>query len=383
MTGMAGGEADALVGERVDCVVVGAGVVGLAVARALALAGREVLVLEAQEGIGTGVSSRNSEVIHAGIYYTPGSLKARLCVQGKQLLYAYCSERGIAHKRCGKLLVATDDTQLPQLQGIINKARQNGVVGDDGLVLLTRDQALAMEPALACVAAIHSPGTGIIDSHAFMLALQGDLENAGGLAIFHSPVVRAACLSGHIELVTADGTRLLASTVVNSAGLQAVALAGKFAGLDATSLPPAHFCKGNYFTLTGRSPFSRLIYPVPQAAGLGVHLTLDMGGQAKFGPDVQWVESADDLTVDPLRGEGFYAEVRKYWPDLKDGSLIPGYCGIRPKINPPHEVARDFMIQGPADHGVPGLVNLFGIESPGLTSALAIGELVRDLIECA
>ena len=278
------------------------------------------------------------------------------------------------------MLVATDDTQLPQLQGIINKALQNGVVGADGLVLLTRDQARAMEPALACVGAIHSPGTGIIDSHAFMLALQGDLENAGGMAIFHSPVVRAACLSGGIELVTADGTRLLASTVVNSAGLQAVALASKFAGLDAASLPPAHFCKGNYFTLTGRSPFSRLIYPVPQAAGLGVHLTLDMGGQAKFGPDVQWVESADDLTVDSLRGDGFYAEVRKYWPDLKDGSLIPGYCGIRPKINAPHEAARDFMIQGPADHGVPGLVNLFGIESPGLTSALAIAELIKNLV---
>ena len=366
--------------ERVDCVVIGAGVVGLAVARALALAGREVLVLEAQEGIGTGVSSRNSEVIHAGIYYAPGSLKARLCVRGKQLLYAYCGERGITHRRCGKLLVATDAAQVPQLQGIIDKARQNGVIGADGLLLLTREQARAMEPALACVAAIHSPGTGIIDSHAFMLVMQGDLEHAGGMVVFHSPVVRAACRSGGIELATADGTRLRASTVVNSAGLQAVALARRFAGLDTACLPPAHFCKGNYFTLNGRSPFSRLIYPVPQAAGLGVHLTLDMGGQAKFGPDVQWVETADDLTVDPLRGDSFYAEVRKYWPDLKDGALIPGYCGIRPKINAPHEAARDFMIQGPVDHGVPGLVNLFGIESPGLTSALAIGELVQALI---
>ncbi len=378
--------------ERVDCIIIGAGVVGLAVARALALAGREVLVLESEEGIGTGVSSRNSEVIHAGIYYTPGSLKARLCVQGKNLLYRYCQERGIGHLRCGKLLVATDHDQVPQLQGIIDKSRLNGVGGDgsdsgaksaDSLVLLTGQQARAMEPALHCVGAIHSPGTGIVDSHAFMLGLQGDLENAGGLVVLHARVVRGDCLADGIELTTQDGTRLLANTVVNSAGLHAVALARKLNGLNRGSLPPAYFCKGNYFTLTGRSPFSRLIYPVPQAAGLGVHLTLDMGGQAKFGPDVEWVESADDLTVDASRGEAFYTEVRKYWPDLKDGALIPGYCGIRPKINAPHEMARDFMIQGPADHGVPGLVNLFGIESPGLTSALAIGGFVLNLIQGA
>lgn len=367
--------------EQVDCVVIGAGVVGLAVARALALDGREVLVLEAQEGIGTGISSRNSEVIHAGIYYTPGSLKARMCVRGRQLLYAFCADRGIAHQRCGKLLVATDNTQLPQLQGIIDKASLNGVAGADGLVMLTREQARRMEPALDCVAAIHSPGTGIIDSHAFMLALQGDLEHAGGMVVFHSPVIGAIWRAAGIELTTADGTRLIAQTVVNSAGLNAVELAGTFDGLDANCLPRAYFCKGNYFTLAGKSPFSRLIYPVPQAAGLGVHLTLDLGGQAKFGPDVQWVDSAQDLTVDPARGEAFYAEVRKYWPALKDGALIPGYCGIRPKINAPHEAARDFMVQGPSDHGMPGLVNLFGIESPGLTSALAIGELVQSLLQ--
>ncbi len=363
--------------EAVECVVIGAGVVGLAVARALALAGREVLVLEAAEGIGTGTSSRNSEVIHAGIYYTPGSLKARLCVQGKNMLYAYCEERGIAHQRCGKLLVATSQDQVPQLQGIVERARANGVTD---LALLPGEQARQLEPALACVAAIHSPGTGIIDSHAFMLALQGDIENAGGILVFHTAVSHARCLESGIELTTDEGTTLRAKAVVNAAGLEGVALAKKFAGLDPVHLPLAYFCKGNYFTLSGRSPFSRLIYPVPHSAGLGVHLTLDMGSQAKFGPDVQWVEGPADLSVDASRGSAFYAEVRKYWPDLKDGALIPGYCGIRPKINAPHEPARDFMVQGPSDHGVAGLVNLFGIESPGLTSALAIGEYVVEML---
>ncbi len=364
--------------EQVDCVVIGAGVVGLAVARALCLAGREVLVLEAEPGIGTGISSRNSEVIHAGIYYTAGSLKARFCVKGRQLLYDYCEARHIEHRRCGKLLVATDAAQLPQLQGIIAKAAANGVYD---LRLLSRAEANVLEPALHCVAAIHSPSTGIVDSHAFMIALQGDLENAGGMVAFNSPLAEGACEPGVIQLTTSDGTRLRAKTVVNSAGLNAVPLARRFTGLTDAVVPSAYFCKGNYFTLTGRSPFSSLIYPVPQAAGLGVHLTLDMGGQAKFGPDVQWVDSPDDLTVDTARSEAFYEAVRQYWPDLKDGTLIPGYCGIRPKINAPHEAARDFMIQGPDEHGIAGLVNLFGIESPGLTSALAIGDYVRDLVQ--
>ncbi len=366
--------------EQVDCVVIGAGVVGLAVARALALAGREVLVLDAAEGIGTGTSSRNSEVIHAGIYYATGSLKARLCVQGKTMLYTYCEARGIEHKRCGKLLVATSNDQVPQLTSIIARAAANGVTD---LLRLTREQARAMEPQLDCVAALHSPSTGIIDSHAFMLSLLGDVENAGGIFVPNSTVGLVKCAQAAIKLVVNGETELHAKTVVNAAGLNAIRLAQSLAGLHASRLPPAYFCKGNYFTLSGRSPFSRLIYPVPQAAGLGVHLTLDMGGQAKFGPDVQWVDSPDDLTVDPSRGQAFYAEVRKYWPGLKDGALIPGYCGIRPKINPPGEAAGDFMIQGPADHGVPGLVNLFGIESPGLTSALAIGELVKSLLNDA
>ena len=364
--------------DQIDSVVIGAGVVGLAVARALALRGREVLVLEAADGIGTGTSSRNSEVIHAGIYYAAGSLKARLCVEGKALLYAYCAERGIAHRRCGKLLVATSVDQLPQLQMIIDMTAANGV---NDLVVLTQAEAQAMEPHLTCVAAVYSPSTGIIDSHALMLSLQGDLENAGGMVAFNTSVTSAKVTSDGIELTTADGTQLVAKRVVNAAGLHAQALARRIDGLPAEHVPPAFFAKGNYFTLSGRSPFTRLIYPVPQSAGLGVHLTIDMGGQAKFGPDVEWVDSPDELTVDPARGDAFYAEVRKYWPELPDGALQAGYAGIRPKIQSPQETARDFLIQGPQDHGVPGLVNLFGIESPGLTSSLALGEFVAGKFE--
>lgn len=363
--------------EQLDCVVIGAGVVGLAVARALALAGREVMVLEAASAIGTGTSSRNSEVIHAGIYYPQGSLKARLCVEGKQLLYAYCDERGIGYRRCGKLIVATSLTQVHQLQGIIDKAAANGV---DDLVLLTGEQARALEPQLACFAAVHSPGTGIVDSHALMLSLQGDLENAGGAVALNSPLEYAECLEDGIILEAAGGTRLKATTVINAAGLNAPVLAGRFRGLDPAFVPTPHYAKGNYFTLNGRSPFSTLIYPVPEAAGLGVHLTIDLGGQAKFGPDVQWVDSPEDLVVDPARGEAFYAEVRKYWPALQDDALQPGYAGIRPKLHGPHEPADDFVIQGPCEHGIEGLVNLFGIESPGLTSSLAIGRHVAAMM---
>ena len=366
--------------DKVDCVVIGAGVVGLAVARTLALQGREVIVLEAADAIGTGTSSRNSEVIHAGIYYTQGSLKARLCVQGKQMLYAYCAERGIAHQRCGKLIVATDAAQVPQLQAIQAKATANGV---DDLVLLSAAQARVLEPELVCHAALLSPSTGIVDSHGLMLALQGDLENAGGVVALNSPLAQAEFTQSAIILVAEDGTTLQATTVVNAAGLGAPALARRFAGLDAQHVPGAWYAKGNYFTLSGRSPFHHLIYPMPQAAGLGVHLTLDLGGQAKFGPDVEWVDSPADLVVDPRRGDGFYAEVRRYWPGLPDGALVPGYAGIRPKIHAPGEAACDFVIQGPAVHGVAGLVNLFGIESPGLTSALAIGETVGQIVASA
>lgn len=361
--------------EQVDCVVIGAGVVGLAVARALALSGREVILLEACNAIGTQTSSRNSEVIHAGIYYATGSLKAQLCVQGKELLYDYCSQRGLAHSRCGKLIVATTDAEVAQLQTIQVRAGANGVTD---LVLLDGVQAAQYEPALRCKAALLSPSTGIVDSHALMLSLLGDMENAGGMLALNSPLEQAQIAQSAMDLIAADGTHLRARTVVNSAGLNAPALAARFAGLQAQYIPTAHYAKGNYFTLAGgKAPFSRLIYPVPQSAGLGVHLTLDLGGQAKFGPDVQWVDSPHDLEVQPERGDAFYAEVRKYWPDLPDGALIAAYAGIRPKISGPTELARDFCIQGPADHGVPGLVNLFGMESPGLTSCLAIGEYVK------
>ncbi|RZL88205.1 MAG: NAD(P)/FAD-dependent oxidoreductase [Variovorax sp.] len=363
--------------DEIDCAVIGAGVVGLAVARALALQGREVIVLEAEGAIGTGTSSRNSEVIHAGLYYAPGSLKARLCVEGKQLLYDYANRHGVPNRRCGKLIVATATAQVDQLEAIVANAQANGV---DDLVLLTREQARALEPELECLAALHSPSTGIVDSHALMLSLQGDLENAGGIVALKSAVARANCDGGGIVLTAKDGTTLRCLRVVNAAGLAAPALAGRFDGLPPTAVPRAHFAKGSYFTLARKSPFSRLIYPVPEPGGLGVHLTLDLGGQAKFGPDVQWVDSPDDLLVDPARGDAFYAEVRKYWPALPDAGLIPGYAGMRPKISGPGEAARDFMIEGPATHGVPGLVNLFGIESPGLTSSLAIGRHVAELL---
>ena len=364
--------------EQVDAVVIGAGVVGLAVGRALALAGREVMVLESENAIGTGTSSRNSEVIHAGIYYPAGSLKARLCVQGKEMLYAYCAERGVAHRRLGKLIVATSPEQVQDLDGIVAKAAANGV---HDLQKLTKAQAQALEPALSCEAALLSPSTGVIDSHGLMLSLQGDMENAGGLLALVSPVARIGVGQGTgthpIRVTTQDGTELACRVLVNAAGLHAVDLARRTEGLDHTRLPKAWYAKGNYFTLAGKAPFSRLIYPVPEKAGLGVHLTLDLGGQAKFGPDVQWVDEPTDLQVDPRRGDAFYAEVRKYWPDLADGALQAGYAGMRPKISGPHEVSADFMIQGPADHGVPGLVNLLGIESPGLTSSLAIADEVR------
>ena len=363
--------------EATDTLVIGAGVVGLAVARALALDGREVMVLEAADAIGTATSSRNSEVIHAGIYYPAGSLKARFCVEGKERLYRYCDERGIAFRRCGKLLVATADDEVVQIDRIIARAAANGV---RDLVRLSAAEARAMEPALSCVAAIHSPSTGIVDSHALMLALQGDLENKGGLVAFNTPVVALALTRDGIVVQTADGTELLAQRVVNAAGHGAPTLAAKTAGLRAVHVPTQYFAKGNYFTLAGRSPFSRLIYPVPQHAGLGVHLTIDLGGQAKFGPDVEWVRSAEDLVVDPRRGDAFYAEVRKYWPALPNGALQAGYAGIRPKISGPDEAAADFVIMGPGVHGVRGLVNLFGIESPGLTSSLAIGAHVAELL---
>jgi L-2-hydroxyglutarate oxidase LhgO len=358
--------------ERVECVVVGAGVVGLAVARALALAGREVMVLEGDVMIGTGTSSRNSEVIHAGIYYPPGSAKARLCVEGKERLYRYCAERGVPHKRLGKLIVAVEEAEIATFEGIEKRARANGV---EDLRWLSGAEARAMEPALRCVAALLSPSTGIIDSHALMLAYQGDAENAGAMTVFRAPVERGRVTAEGIALDIGgpEPMTLLTRVLVNSAGLFAPSLARRIEGLAPETVPRDRICKGNYFTLGGRAPFRHLIYPAPEKAGLGVHLTLDLGGQAKFGPDVEWIDRID-YAVDPRRGDLFYAAIRRYWPDLPDDALQPGYAGIRPKIVGPGEAAGDFVVQGPDAHGVPGLVNLYGIESPGLTASLAIAE---------
>jgi L-2-hydroxyglutarate oxidase LhgO len=361
--------------ESVDCVVAGAGVVGLAIARALALAGREVIVIEAAEGIGTETSSRNSEVIHAGIYYPKDSLMARTCVAGRHMLYGYCAEHGIPHRNCGKLIVAADDAESARLTEIKGRAEANGV---EGMRLLTAAEASALEPNLQCSAALLSPATGIVDSHSYMLALQGDAESKGAMFAFHSPVTAGRTMEGGVELEVggAEPMKLRCRLFVNAAGLHAPALARKISGMPPDRIPTAYYAKGNYFTLAGRSPFSRLIYPVPVPGGLGVHITVDLGGQAKFGPDVEWIDGID-YTVDPHRADKFYAAVRRYWPGLKDGALQPGYAGIRPKIVPPGAPAQDFTIQGPEAHGVPGIINLFGIESPGLTASLALADLVR------
>jgi L-2-hydroxyglutarate oxidase LhgO len=369
--------------DQVDALVVGAGVVGLAVARALAQRGLETVVAEAASGIGQGVSSRNSEVIHAGLYYTPGSQKASLCVRGKELAYRLCASHGVSHRNCGKLVVANSEAEARALRGLQDRAHANGVP----VQWLTAGEAQALEPALQCVAALLSPTTGIIDSHGFMLALQGDLERAGGMVAFDSAVEGATLgRDGQPHVIRmADGSELAARVLVNSASLHACALARRFEGLPAPCVPREYFAKGNYYTLAGKAPFSHLIYPAPADAWLGVHLTLDLGGQAKFGPDLEWLDVTRaeqiDYTVDLRRAEGFYAEVRRYWPGLPDGALQPSYSGVRPKIHAPGEVAPDFRIDGPALHGVAGLVNLFGIESPGLTSALAIAQEVAQLFE--
>jgi L-2-hydroxyglutarate oxidase LhgO len=363
--------------DKVECVVIGAGVIGLAVARRLAQTGREVIVLEAAEGIGTVTSSRNSEVIHAGIYYKAGSLMARMCVAGKHALYRYCTEHGVPHKNCGKLIVATTPPESEKLASIRAHAEANGVLD---MKVLSGDEARALEPALKCDAALLSPSTGIIDSHAYMLALRGDAEDAGAAFAFHTPLIRAKANAGTIEL-EAGGTApmtLACDLLVNAAGLEAPATARVIEGMPIEKIPTAYLAKGNYFSCSKKAPFSRLIYPVPEPGGLGVHLTLDMAGQARFGPDVEWVDHID-YEVNPARAERFYPAIRKYWPTLPDGALMPSYSGMRPKIVPPAVASQDFLIQGPKDHGVDGLINLFGIESPGLTSSLAIADYVGEL----
>jgi L-2-hydroxyglutarate oxidase LhgO len=360
--------------DRVDAVVIGAGLVGLAVARALASAGREVVILEAEDAIGTHTSSRNSEVIHAGIYYPQGSLKARTCVEGRRRLYEYCAERAVPHRRCGKLIVATDAAQSGELEGIRRRAHANCVTD---VVRVSAAQAHAMEPELHCVAALHSPSTGIIDSHALMLAYLGDAERAGAMLALKSPLEKGVVRTDGIELHVAGAEPILAAHVVNSAGLRAPSLARRIDGFPSELAPPEFYAKGNYYTLSVRAPFSRLVYPVPEPGGLGVHVTLDLGGRARFGPDVEWVDRID-YTVDPSRAERFYMAIRRYWPGLPDGTLEPGYAGIRPKVSGRDAPAADFVVQGPGAHGVPGLVNLFGIESPGLTASLPLADAVLE-----
>jgi len=365
--------------DSIDAVVIGAGVVGLAIARALALAGREVVVLEAEDAIGTHTSSRNSEVIHAGIYYPKDSLKARSCVEGRRRLYEYCASHGVPCRRSGKLIVATQEAQLDELESIRQRALANGV---DDIIRLDRAQTLALEPALAAVASLHSPSTGIIDSHALMLAYLGDAEAHGAMLALKSPLERAQVSRDGIDLWVggAEPMRLRARCLVNAAGLHAPSLARRIEGYPQQHAPGEYYAKGNYYALSGRAPFSRLVYPVPEPGGLGVHVTLDLAGQARFGPDVEWVERID-YRVDPRRAERFYAAIRSYWPGLPDAALVPGYAGVRPKIVPQGAPAADFVVQGPRVHGVAGLVHLFGIESPGLTASLALADEVLRALE--
>ncbi|MDH5750194.1 MAG: NAD(P)/FAD-dependent oxidoreductase [Rhodospirillales bacterium] len=370
--------------EKVECVVVGGGVVGLACARALALGGREVLILEQADTIGTGTSARNSEVIHAGIYYPKGSLKARLCVKGRNMLYAYCASHGIGHQRLGKLIVASEEDQIPELKAVQAKGEANGV---DDLRWLDRNEARALEPAVKAAAAILSPSTGIIDIHALMLSTLGEAESRGAVIAYNSRVLGGRVRDDGIELqVESDGSPMTLRTkiLINSAGHGAQALAGAIEGVPPATIPRRYAVKGNYFVLSGKSPFRHLIYPAPQKnnVGLGIHLGLDLGGQVKFGPDVEWPGETWDgsmvYTVDPARAAAFYRAIRTYWPDLEDGRLQPGFAGIRPKIQGPDDPAADFVIQGEETHRIQGLINLYGIESPGLTSSPAIAEEVAE-----
>jgi L-2-hydroxyglutarate oxidase LhgO len=361
--------------QHVDCIVIGGGVIGLAVAQRIAMAGVETLVLEREAVHGSHTSSRNSEVIHAGLYYAPGSLKALLCVRGREQLFRYCDERGIAHRHCGKLIVATSDDERPRLQHYLETACRNGV---NDLRWLTSEDVVALEPAVRCTAALWSPSTGIVSSHELMQALLGDLESRGGALACRADVLGARLGHGvHRVAVQQEGTHseLTARLLVNAAGLDAQSVAHTFAGLDAGTIPARYLAKGHYFTLQDRAPFRHLVYPVAGNGGLGIHVTLDLAGGARFGPDVEWVTTVD-YALDETRHAAFVAAIRRYYPNLDATRLQPGYTGIRPKLTGPGEPAVDFCIQGPAQHGIDGLVNLYGIESPGLTAALAIADEV-------
>ena len=364
--------------ERVETVVIGAGVVGLAIARALAMTGREVLVLEREDLIGSITSARNSEVIHAGIYYAKDSNKARLCVRGRQMLYEFCAANGVTAWNCGKLIVACTPDEVDQFAGIAKRAWDNGV---EDLRQISASEAQAMEPSLSCDGALLSPSTGVVDSHNYMLALLGEAEAHDAMLVLNTEVDSLAATDDGFLIRTggAEPMDLLAREVINSAGLDAPALAQGMSGLPEPAQPQLWFAKGNYFSLSVKAPFSRLIYPAPVAGGLGVHLTLDLQGRGRFGPDVEWIEQID-YTVDPSRSDSFYDAIRRYWPDLPDASLTPDYSGIRPKLSKGGKHADDFRIDGAEIHGRPGYVGLYGIESPGLTSSMAIAEHVRDLI---
>lgn len=367
--------------ERVDCLIAGGGVIGLAIAREFAQRGIETLIVEEAETIGTGTSSRNSEVIHAGIYYPQMSLKGRFCVEGRNALYTYAESHGVSHSRCGKLIVATSESQNETLNAIDARAKACGV---HDLQHLSASQACRQEPDLACTAALFSPSTGIIDSHGLMLALLGDAQEHGAAISFNTKVVAGEANADGLRIETVDTSggrpfELQASMFINACGLQASALAASIAGLQDRFVPRMRYAKGNYFSAAGRTPFSHLIYPVPEEGGLGVHLTLDLDGRMRFGPDVEWIDDIE-YSVDPRRADRFYDEIRKYWPELPDGALQPAYSGIRPKLSIAGEPVADFVIEGPGTHGVGGLVNLFGIESPGLTSCLSIAKYVSDLV---
>jgi L-2-hydroxyglutarate oxidase LhgO len=361
--------------DTVGVLVIGAGVLGLAIARSLSQAGREVIVIEANANIGEETSSRNSEVIHAGIYYQADSLVARSCMVGRVAMTEFCQEHKVPFSLCGKLIAATDEDELSQLLAIRARAERNGV---SDLQLLSRKEAEELEPAIACTAALLSPSSGIVDSHAFMLALRGDAEEAGAAFAFKTPFLRARSDRGGLVVETGgdEPSVLKCRTLINAAGLGAEQVARAVRDVPQECTPTIRFAKGNYFVLTGRAPFSRLIYPVPVPGGLGTHFTLDLAGQARFGPDVEWIDKID-YSVDPARAAGFYAAVRRYWPDLQDDALQPGYAGIRPKITARGEAPADFRIDDERIHGVPGLINLFGIESPGLTASLALADYVR------
>ncbi len=366
-----------------QAVVIGAGVVGLAAARALALHGHDVIVLEAADAIGTGTSARNSEVVHGGMYYPLGSGKARYCVEGRRKLYAFCDSHSVPYRRCGKLIVATSPAEVAKIESLLKQGQANGV---EGLSLLSGAAASALEPNLRCTAALLSPETGIVDSHAFMLALQGDLEAAGGAIAFETPLERIEQIdtAWRVHFGGRDPGVIDADIVVNAAGHGAWQAARMTDAYPAQRIPKRSFAKGNYFSCAGKPAFSRLIYPAPVDGGLGVHLTLDLAGRMKFGPDVEWLGDIEpmtiDYTVDPRRGDSFYAAVRRYWPAMPDGVLTPDYAGVRPKLSGPGEATVDFMLDGPRQHGLAGLVHLFGIESPGLTSSLAIADAVAHQI---